>query len=203
MKKPRPLTYLPLLVLVASPASAHSPVPGMEGFYVGLLHPFSTPPQALLLLGLALVAGGFETARVQWLLGSFLVASLGGLMLAFGFEELDATMFALAFVVCSVAALFPGKLFPVALALIGVGAFLIGDASVPDEGPPQDRLFTMSGSMVGANMGMLYLVGIFLLIKERFTQPWVGIAFRVAAAWIGAVSLLMLALGLSEITRSI
>ncbi|MDX1742208.1 MAG: HupE/UreJ family protein [Ruegeria sp.] len=202
MKKLKTLLYLPLLVSVANPVSAHSPVPGMEGFYVGLLHPFSTPPQALLMLGLALVAGGFKPARVRWLLASFLVASLGGLMLAFGFEELDAIMFALAFVACSFAALCTGKLFPVAIAIVGAGAFLIGDASVPDQGPPQDRLFTMSGSMVGANMGMFYLVGILLLIRERFTKAWVGIAFRVAAAWIGAVSLLMLALGLSETASS-
>ena len=195
------LVYLPL-VFVAEPARAHSAMPGIEGFYVGLIHPFSTPPQALLMLGLGLVAGGFQPKMAQWLLFTFLLASLAGLIIAFGFEELDATMFAAAFVACSVAALLPGMWSPFTIALIGVGAFLIGDASVPDDGPMRDRLFTMSGSMVGANVGLLYLLGAFVFVRERFRKPWVGVAFRVAAAWLGAVSLLMLALGFSDIGSS-
>ncbi len=194
MKKCRLICY-PLAILVAGPASAHSAFPGIEGFYVGLIHPFSTPPQALLIMGLALLGGGFKPEQVQWLLPSFFVANIAGLVLAFGFEELDAKMFAIAFAACSTAALLPQKLLPFAIALVCVGAFLIGDASVPEPGPLRDRLFTMSGSLVGANVGLLYLLGGSLWVRERFKKPWVGIAFRVAAAWLGAVSSLMLALG--------
>ncbi len=186
------------LALLAGPALAHSPVPGIKGFYVGMIHPFSTPPQALLMIGLGLVAGGFTADKAQWLLASFLAASVGGLILTPGFEELDAGMFAIAFLACSFAALFPGKLLVPVIVLVGVGAFLIGDASVPDDGPARDRLFTMSGSMVGANFGLLYLFCICLLARERIQKPWVGIAFRVVAAWLGAISLLMLALGFAE-----
>ncbi|MBO9410985.1 MULTISPECIES: HupE/UreJ family protein [unclassified Ruegeria] len=187
-----------LLVLAAGPAAAHSPVPGIKGFYVGLVHPFSTPPQALLMLSLGLLVGGFKPERVRWLLPSFLAASFAGLISAYGLESLDAKMFSIAFAACSTAALFQGKLLPVAIALVCIGAFLIGDASVPEAGPVRDRVFTMSGSMVGANVGFLYLLGGSLWIRERFSKPWVAIAFRVAAAWLGAVSLLMLALRLSE-----
>ena len=196
MKNCRLLCY-PLAVLVAGPASAHSAFPGIEGFYVGLIHPFSTPSQALLMLGLALLAGGFKPEQAQWLLLSFLLANIAGLVSAFGFDELDAKMFAIAFAACSTAALFPHKLLPFAIALVCVGAFLIGDASVPEPGRLRDRLFTMSGSLVGANVGLLYLLGGSLWIRERSKKPWVGIAFRVASAWLGAVSSLMLALGLS------
>lgn len=197
MKKRKLLKYLPFMLVAASPVSAHSPVPGIEGFYVGLIHPFSTPPQALLLLGLGFLVGGFKPEQARLLLLCFLVASFTGLFFAFGFAEIDTIMFAIAFAACSMAALSPGNLVLLATALVGIGSFLIGDASVPDDGPIRDRLITMSGSMVGANVGLLYLCGICLLAKERYTTPWVGISFRVAAAWLGAVSLLMLALRFS------
>ncbi|WP_209940147.1 hypothetical protein [Ruegeria sp. HKCCE4148] len=197
MNEPKPLASVPL-VLVADPASAHSSLPGIEGFYVGIIHPFSTPPQALLMIGLRLLAGGFKPAHARFLLVSFFVTSLAGLIFAIGFAEIDSMMFAMAFLACSTAALFPGKPTLLATLVIGLGAFLIGDASVPDDGPSQDRVFTMSGSMIGANLGLLYLVGICFLVGKHFTRPWVGISFRVIAAWLGAVSLLMLALSFSS-----
>ncbi len=199
MKTLKRLVCLPILFLAAGPAWAHSPVPGIEGFYVGLLHPFSTPSQVLVMLGLALLVGGFRPERAQWLLGGFLVASFAGLLSAYGVENQEAPMFAVAFTACALAALVPGKWTLLAMAPVVFGAVLIGDASVPDPGPTRDRLFTMSGSMVGANIGLLYLFGITHVIKERFTAPWVAIGFRVAAAWLGAVALLMLALGLVEV----
>lgn len=179
-------------------AQAHSPVPGIEGFYVGLLHPFSTPSQALLMIALALAAGRFTADGTKWLLPGFGVASLTGLLFAYGISALDPAMFAVAFAASACAALGPGRLLPVIFVLVVVGAFLIGDASVPDAGPTRDRMFTMSGSIVGANVGFLYLVGLSFLIRERFSKPWVAIAFRVAAAWVGAISLLMLALSFAE-----
>lgn len=191
-----------LFIAGAGPAYAHSPVPGIKGFYVGLLHPFSTPPQALLLVGLGLLVGAFDTGKVRWLLGTFLIASSAGLILALGSEALDATLYAAAFLACVVAALLPGKIIPVAIAITAFGGFLIGEASVPDAGPPRDRLFTMSGSMVGANIGLLYIFGIIHLVRERFVWAWVAIAFRVAAAWVGAVALLMLALKWAEVAPS-
>ena len=93
-----------------------------------------------------------------------------------------------------VAALMPGRLIGVAVLSVAIGGWMIGALSVPDPGPLRDLLFTLSGSVVGANLGPLYIFGIRQAIQERFTQPWVAIAFRVAAAWLGAISLVMLAL---------
>lgn len=188
--------WLPF-VMGASPAHAHSPIPGIKGFYTGLVHPFSTPSQALLMIGLGLLAGRFATERERYRLAAFPIFSLLGLMIAPGIAEIDATMFAVAFAVCALAALVPGRFHAVAVALVAIGGFLIGVASIPEDGPTRDRLFTMSGSIVGANVGLLYLVGIGLVIRERYTWDWVEIAFRVMAAWLGAISLLMLALGLA------
>lgn len=187
-----------LLVLVgAGPVYAHSPVPGIEGFYLGLLHPFSTPAQAVLMIGLGLLAGAFDVGKVRWVLAAFLIASVTGLIVGLGAEMLDASMFAAAFLACALVALLPGKMVPVAVAITGFGGFLIGAASIPDDGPVRDRLLTMSGSMVGANIGILYLYGIVHEMRARFTWAWVAIAFRVAAAWVGAIALVMLALSVA------
>lgn len=182
----------------AAPAHAHSPVPGIEGFYVGLLHPFSTPSQALLMLGLGFLVGAFAAEKARWLLVGFLVASLVGLAAEFRFSNLDPALFSVALGACVLAALMPGRLAYLALMGAVAGGFLIGDASIPDDGPMQDRLFTMSGSIVGANLALLYVFGATQWINERYRHPSVGIVFRVAAAWAGAISLLMLALGISS-----
>jgi hypothetical protein len=192
----RRLIWLPFL-LAASPAHAHSSMPGIKGFYVGLVHPFSTPSQAVAMLGLGLLAGGFVAPRSGWMFGTFLAFGLFGIAVGVGPLDLDTGLFAAAFLSCALAALAPGRVVLLAIALTAVGAHLIGAASVPDPGPARDRVITMAGSLVGANLGLLYLWGAVHVARTRI--PWSGtpIALRVVAAWIGAIALLMLSLGLA------
>lgn len=189
----RCLVWLPL-VLVAAPAYAHAPIPGIKGFYVGLLHPFSTPSQALLMLGMGLLAGFFVVDKARWFLSTFLGATLLGVFFGSADWELDPALYATSILACLLAALVPGKLTPIAVFLTAVGGVLIGIVSITDAGLTQDRVITMSGSIVGANIGLLYLWGFTHFVQDQYTWPWVMIAFRVAAAWIGAIALLMLAL---------
>ncbi len=194
----RRLVLLPLGV-GAAPAHAHGPIPGIEGFYIGLLHPLSTPSQALLMLGLGLLVGGLAVEKARWALGSFLIASVVALILGPQVANLDQVLFAMAFATGVLAALAPGRLVPLTILLASIGGYLIGEVSIPDDGPMRDRLITMSGSIVGANLGLLYLFGIIHVMRERYKWPWLGTAFRVAAAWLGAVALMMLALGSVEV----
>ncbi len=186
-------------IAAAGPAQAHAPIAGIEGFYIGLLHPFSTPAQALVLIGLGLLIPGLAAETSRWPLGSFLVCVLFGVFLGSAAWDLDAMLFALAATACALAALFPGRLSVFAIALAALGGFLIGAVSIPDAGPARDRIITMSGSVVGANLGLLYIFGFAYVVRERYTWPWVAIAFRVAAAWLGAIALLMLALGVAVV----
>lgn len=190
----RGLFWLAVL-LAAGPAHAHAPIPGIKGFYTGLLHPFSTPSQALVMLGLGLLVGSFAVERVWPLLAGFLVVSLMGLFWGAFLQELDPLLYAVAVTACALAALVPGILRPLALVVTAGGAFLIGAASIPDAGPASDRVITMAGSLAGANIGLLYLFGFRDFLRRRYDLAWVGIAFRIAAAWLGAISLVMLALG--------
>lgn len=198
----RQLIWLPLL-LGASPAYAHAPVPGIKGFYIGFLHPFSTPSQALLMLGLGLLIGSFAVEKVRWQLSTFLIISILGLFFGSASQDPDIAMYCVAVVACSFAALIPGKISPVAIMLTVIGAFLIGSVSIPDDGPTRDRVFTMSGSILGANLGLLYIFGMMHFVREHYPYPWIKIAFRVAAAWLGAVALLMLALAFAPQTSPV
>ena len=151
------------------------------------------------MVGMALLAGAVAVDRVRWFLGTFLLASFAGLLLGPRISDIDTVLFAVAFLVCAQAALVPGKPVVLAVGLAAVGGYLIGEVSIPDDGPTRDRIVTMSGSIIGANLGLLYIFGIINFLREKFTWSWVPIAFRVAAAWVGAVSILMLALGLAEV----
>ena len=124
-----------VLALCASPAHAHAPIPGIKGFYVGLLHPASTPPQALLMLGLGLLLGRFAADRAKWFFGAFLLSLIIGVFTGFAALDLDTAMFLVAVVTGVHAALAPGKLAPLAIGLAALGGVLIGVASIPDAGP--------------------------------------------------------------------
>lgn len=199
MKAARGLLWLPAM-LGAKPAYAHAPVEGIKGFYIGLFHPFSTPSQALLMLGVGLMIGAFGVQHAWRVWAVFIAVCFVGLFAGSADLDVDVALFATAFVACGVAALGWGKFLPVALVVAATGGFLIGSASITDAGPLRDRIFTMSGSMVGATIGLLYIFAGVHILKERFTWAWVAIAFRVAAAWIGAISLVMLALSTVEPT---
>ena len=52
----------------------------------------------------------------------------------------------------------------------------------------------MAGSITGALLTILYLAGALDFLSERINRPAVPIALRVAAAWIAAIAVVMLAL---------
>ncbi|MEM1237560.1 MAG: hypothetical protein AAGI10_11355 [Pseudomonadota bacterium] len=180
--------------LAALPAHAHSPVPGIEGFYIGLLHPFSSPAPALLIVGLGLLAGSLRVEKARWPLGLFFAASLMALFIGPLIAELDPLMFAAALAACVLAALGGERVAFPTIIIAAVGGYMIGEASIPDAGPQADRIITMLGSFVGANVGLLYLFGTIIFIKDRCRWPWVNVSFRVIAAWLAAAAMLMLAL---------
>ncbi|MDW4498849.1 hypothetical protein R5H30_12710 [Sulfitobacter sp. D35] len=177
-----------------APACAHSAPPGLEGFYVGLVHPLSTPAQALLMLGLGFLVGGFPASKARAHLGVFSLALLVGVFAGGLLDRLELATYGAAVAACSLAALWPGRAMAPAVALAAAGGLLIGMASIPDAGARMDRVLSMTGSVIGASLGLLCLLGSVRFVRDRYTQSWVDIAFRIAAAWLGAISLVMLAL---------
>ncbi|SFD17158.1 HupE/UreJ family protein [Tropicimonas isoalkanivorans] len=184
---------------VPGTAQAHSAIPGVDGFYSGLLHPISTPAQVMLLLGVGLLIGGLKGQSFGKWLGLFCAATVLGMATGRWFGRLDEVMFAIAFLACVQAALAPGRLLPTVAALTLLGGVCIGAASVPEAGPLRDRLVAMAGSFLGANAGLLYVVGARVILTDKVSRVWVDVGLRVAAAWLAAISAIMLALQFAPI----
>lgn len=190
---------LALLALVCLPdnAAAHSPLPGVAGFYLGMIHPLSTPPQLLSLLAAGMLLGLRWPKRFAlfWsAFGGFALVGIGlgqwGLLR--GME--DAALLAGGTVAALLAALSTATLTVPSLALCAWIGLFLGLASTPDEGPAWPAIVTLAGSFAGANLALLYLAFAVGSLRERFTATWVVIGLRIAAAWLTAIATLMFAL---------
>ena len=192
------------LLVVASPsdAAAHGAIPGIEGFYTGLLHPLSTASQILAILGLGVLVGqgGRQTTKVS--LVAFGVSCLFGILLGqirFVIGWADVALLAVAIVAAALAALRP-KVSRAVPVLIGViGGILIGLVSTPDPGPLGATLVTLSGSLLGASLGVFYVGGGVLWLTEEVRKSWLLIGLRIASAWVATIAILLLALEFAEV----
>lgn len=186
-----------LLVAFPGPALAHSPMPGIEGFYLGLRHPLSTPDQALALIACGLLLGSFALRRMTPGFVGLAGGLLAGFVLGQGGGDPAPWLYGLAAGAAVWAALLPGRGRVAACALAVLAGALLGWASVPEDGPVRDRVITMLGSFLSVSLLTLYLAGSVDMLRERFDAPWLGIALRVVAASVAAVAILMLALVLA------
>ena len=177
-----------LILHSAAPAYAHGSAPGMEGFYIGLLDPLSSAPQVVLLLGFGLLVGGFENRQVTWPIMSFLAAILVGIIFGTGLPQLDYALLATALLCGAAAVAVPGRYSMFAVVMAIAAGFLIGAVSIPDPGPIRDRIVTVAGSFVGATVGLLYISGAAVYVRENYARPWVSSAFRSAAALVCVIA---------------
>ena len=188
-------------LLLPDPAAAHAPIEGIEGFYIGLVHPLTSPAQVLTLVALGLVFGQRWPHHVGIALALFAGGCFGGIVLGqtgVPFETAETILLALALLAGALAALWPSS--PVAPGLLAAGCagLLIGLASTPDPGPFRSTAITLAGSFVGATVLLLYSAGGFGAIHEKMTVAWVRIGFRVLAAWVAAIASILLALALGN-----
>ena len=189
------------IALVAFPTSAyaHSPVPGIEGFYLGLIHPISTPAQILTVLMVGLLIGQFPLDLYRRFFGAFFTSSLVGLILARLPIPLDEVLFVLAAGMGLFAALLPGRIAAAALILVTASGLMLGNASLADPGPTGAMVISTAGAIVGANLLVLYLVGMIEFAKDKLVgrMSWLPIGLRILSAWIAAIAAIMLALTIS------
>ncbi|MEM6578029.1 MAG: hypothetical protein AAF678_06015 [Pseudomonadota bacterium] len=187
-----------VLAVLPGVAAAHNPLPGLEGFYVGLVHPLSTPDQALLLVGTALAFGSFSMPSLLPAFGALLLGLLAGLV--WGQSDIESAQWLLVLAICAAvwAALLPGRGHRLLVGLAVLSGFGLGWASVPDAGATSDRAFTMSGSFFGAGLAILYLTGGVEVLRDRIKAHWLDISLRVIAAWVAAIAVIMLALSVAE-----
>lgn len=182
-------------------AWAHSPLPGIEGFYTGLLHPLTAPEQILALLAVALLLAPMARRDIARAWSALALATvvgigLGQVELTTGHEPI--VLFGLASATASFGALGPTPPAGLGIALAGGAGLLLGIVSTPDPGTLQDTAITLFGSLAGVTVGLLYAAGGLSWLLDRFHQPAVRVGLRVAAAWVAAIALLMTAFALAE-----
>lgn len=192
-----------------SPALAHSPIDGFDGFYLGLLHPLTSAGQVLALIAVGLVVGTADKAAFAraWLLFAVLAFAgvlFGQLLGVTGGEE--GALLGVALLTALMVAATPHATHRRATwMLMAAGAssgLLLGLASTPDEGPLVPTLITVAGSLVGVNLAFLYLAGATGWIHDRYPYPWARIGLRVVASWVAAIAMLMLALAFASVWQA-
>lgn len=185
-----------------APAWAHGSVPGLQGIYWGMLHPFTSGPQLLALFALALVIQQrlpdsedvFHSFWVSCLVGAGAAALLPG---AFN-PDVSLTIIAIMTGLLTASAL---RLPIVPLLLLGVICGLpSGYLCWPEPGAKGDMMFTALGGIIGSVVIVIVVAGIIEGIWQAANWPWLPIAIRVAGSWIAAISVLLGALLFRPVT---
>lgn len=183
--------------LLSIDALAHSPFPGIKGFYTGLLHPISSPEQVLALLAVGIMLG---LRWPGWFKIPFLIfaaATFFGILLGqFDFSRafVEPMLLLVAVIAATLSALYPPGVFALSVILASITGTMIGLLSTPDSGSLTATIVTLFGSFIGANLALLYISSSIGWFKDRFKGQWSRIGIRIVAAWLAAISVLMASL---------
>lgn len=200
-----------VLIIATLPAYAHTPSPGLKGFWTGVLHPLTDPAQMLMILASVFWLGLQTRETIKRQLMIFIIACFSGVAIGLtGLQDAATFMFGvlakpaaaqiytatllIALIASFLAATAHQKaqaFLPIPIAFTGLVA---GYINVPDAG----AVTAFSVTLLGSVFAIFYIliagsVGL-LEGRIRVAKSWTPIALRTASAWIAAISALMLAL---------
>jgi hydrogenase/urease accessory protein HupE len=202
LKKALPSAVGLLLLVQPMLAQAHSPYPGVRGFYVGALHPLTTPSHVLLIIAISILLGvRVADGQMRFLVTVFSSTAVG-LMLAFVVASyLPSALLILLQITLLGALLIGPSALPAGLlmALSGTAGFLLALESIPDPGPFLDVVITVFGSLVGIHYLIMYGSRGARYVAERWDSPTLQIGIRITGSWLAAIGLLMLAFAFANI----
>lgn len=176
---------------------AHSPFPGIKGFYTGLLHPVSSSTQVLALLAVGIMLGLRWPGWFKIPFLTFAVATFFGILLGqFDFSRafVEPMLLLVAVIAATLSALYPPGIFALFVILASITGTMVGILSTPDSGSLTATIVTLFGSFIGANLALLYISSSVGWFKDRFKEQWSRIGIRIVAAWLAAISVLMASL---------
>ena len=182
-------------------AWAHSSLPGIKGFYWGMLHPFTVAPEILLLFAMGLVIQQRISAGQPILLALLGGMVIGAAVAAFGLrlERVDLAITGLA-IVASLLVAAEARLGSKPILGLGIMTGLAsGFVSWPDPGGWNAMLLSATGAIVGAMVIVIVVAGGIEGVRAKTEWSWLRIAVRVAGSWICAIAVLLGALALRGI----
>ena len=182
--------------LAATPADAHSALPGIEGFYAGLLHPVLVPAHLMLLLALGLWLGArHRRAGVPvWALAAMLAFGLGLSGAGLSSSLTSVGVLAAATVVGGAVALAVAPPGLVTTTLAAISGFLVGIDTDVGAASPSGWAGLAPAALGGAFIGAMLIALNAMALASVADRPPFTIAVRVAGSWIAAAAVMVLAL---------
>jgi hydrogenase/urease accessory protein HupE len=189
-------SFLLMALYWPTPAWAHGSVPGLQGIYWGMLHPFSSGPQILALVALAFVIQQRLPASEDVFHGFWVSCLAGAAAAALGLSGFDPEILLTTLaIMAGILAASAIRLPLAALMALGICCGLLsGYLSWPDPGAKGDMMFTALGAILGSVVIVILLAGIIEMVWQAKRWPWLPIAVRVAASWVTAIAVLLGAL---------
>ncbi len=187
-------------MLAAGRAEAHAFKSGadqyaqfLEGTGVVLSYPALLLPT--LALGILVSLWSTEGLPRVWLL--FVAGLVAGVFVAplFG-PEVSTLLMGLGVLVATLAAVLPRHSRAEASVLAALTGLLLTAASLEGHGLFELGVFIHLGILFGGNLALAVPAGLVSFVLEGNAPPWVRIGARIAASWIAAILMLMLAFAL-------
>lgn len=169
-------------------------MPGMAGFGRGLVHPLITPAHLLLLIGLGLWLGQRPPVRLRLPMACFATTSAAGLLSTLHVTVAPAWQLALPVLALGVAALViwarPIAAWVQPTLACAAGLALGLDSGVDAGASAGAAAVTLLATWIALNVLLVNLAYYTSMLPQR---TWTQIGVRVAASWIAATCMLVLA----------
>ncbi|MTH80351.1 HupE/UreJ family protein [Paracoccus aestuariivivens] len=174
-------------------AAAHSAIPGVAGFYWGLLHAFSVPGAILTLFALGLLIQQ-RLPEGQIAFWAFVIAiPVGAALSAIAGQQWPASTFliGLAVLIGLHVALDVQLNAKVLAAIAAIAGLTCGYVSWPDPGPWNAMLLSGLGALLGSVIILTMVAGGIAALRIETGWNWLTIAVRVVGSWTCAIAILL------------
>lgn len=161
-----------------------------------MLHPFTSGPQILALVALALVIQQRLPEGEDVFHGFWATCLLGAAAAALGLSGIDVDVPLILFTIAAGLLAASGLTLPLPtlMALGTICGLLSGYISWPDSGSNGNMLFSTLGAIVGSILVIIVVAGGLQAIRQFAGWPWFPVAVRVAGSWLTAIAILLGAL---------
>lgn len=176
----------------------HIAVEGLGEVGNGALHPFVTPSHALVIVATGLLLGQRLPLRLKAPMSALALGSAAGLLATTsGWPQAvpPPLLLGIALAIAAWVAIERNLVVSVLAAIAAAAGFVIGLDSAPEAASSAAFAKTLLGTWLGINAAVGYLA---ICTSHAEGRPWARIAIRVAASWIIAITLLVLAFAMRE-----